>query len=85
MFSFPLQQKKLPLLLSIVQKRKSQWSYRYCNLRLHRTHVLKGGNTGLVGGATPIHDELILSTGRIKNNFHLDPSSGIDYSLTVLE
>ncbi|GMT15097.1 hypothetical protein PFISCL1PPCAC_6394 [Pristionchus fissidentatus] len=39
--------------------------------------VVQGGNTGLVGGATPIHDEIILSTSRIKNHFHLEPSSGV--------
>ncbi|GMR49879.1 hypothetical protein PMAYCL1PPCAC_20074, partial [Pristionchus mayeri] len=39
--------------------------------------VVQGGNTGLVGGATPIHDELILSTSRINNHFHLEPSSGV--------
>ncbi|GMS84625.1 hypothetical protein PENTCL1PPCAC_6800, partial [Pristionchus entomophagus] len=39
--------------------------------------VVQGGNTGLVGGATPIYDEIVLSTSRIKNHFHLESSSGV--------
>ncbi|GMR36952.1 hypothetical protein PMAYCL1PPCAC_07147 [Pristionchus mayeri] len=39
--------------------------------------VVQAGNTGLVGGATPLFDEIILSTSRINNNFHLEESSGV--------
>ncbi|GMS78574.1 hypothetical protein PENTCL1PPCAC_749 [Pristionchus entomophagus] len=39
--------------------------------------VVQGGNTGLVGGATPIYDEVVLSTSRINKRFHLEASSGV--------
>lgn len=28
--------------------------------------VIQGGNTGLVGGATPVHDEIVMSVARIR-------------------
>ncbi|KAI9635717.1 uncharacterized protein MKK02DRAFT_36818 [Dioszegia hungarica] len=39
--------------------------------------VPQGGNTGLVGGSTPIHDELILSTANLSSVRSFDPVSGI--------
>lgn len=38
--------------------------------------VVQGGNTGFVGGATPVNGELILSTRRLDRIAHLDPASG---------
>ncbi|OXG93163.1 D-lactate dehydrogenase [Cryptococcus neoformans A2-102-5] len=39
--------------------------------------VPQGGNTGLVGGSTPIHDELILSLSSLNSIRSFDPISGI--------
>ncbi|WWD15829.1 hypothetical protein CI109_100253 [Kwoniella shandongensis] len=39
--------------------------------------VPQGGNTGLVGGSTPIHDELILSLSSLTRIRSFDPLSGI--------
>lgn len=39
--------------------------------------VPQGGNTGLVGGSTPIHDELILSLSSLYSIRSFDPISGI--------
>lgn len=39
--------------------------------------VPQGGNTGLVGGSTPIHDELILSLSSLNSIRSFDPVSGI--------
>lgn len=38
--------------------------------------VPQGGNTGLVGGSTPVYDELILSTEGMKEIRHFDEVSG---------
>ncbi|KAE8538082.1 hypothetical protein D1P53_006149 [Cryptococcus gattii VGV] len=39
--------------------------------------VKEGGNTGLVGGSTPIHDELILSLSSLNSIRSFDPISGV--------
>ncbi|WVQ78193.1 hypothetical protein IAT38_000276 [Cryptococcus sp. DSM 104549] len=39
--------------------------------------VPQGGNTGLVGGSTPIHDEIILSLSALTSVRSFDPVSGI--------
>ncbi|WVQ98617.1 hypothetical protein IAU59_005747 [Kwoniella sp. CBS 9459] len=39
--------------------------------------VPQGGNTGLVGGSTPIHDELILSLSHLKQIRSFDSISGV--------
>ncbi|KAL7418713.1 D-lactate ferricytochrome c oxidoreductase [Cryptotrichosporon argae] len=49
---------------------------RYChenNIAL----VPQGGNTGLVGGSVPIHDELVLSLAALNSVRSFDPVSGI--------
>lgn len=38
--------------------------------------VPQGGNTGLVGGSTPVFDEIVLSTGRMTDIRGFDPVSG---------
>ena len=36
----------------------------------------QGGNTGLVGGSVPVHDEIILSTSRMNRVLHWEPQTG---------
>lgn len=45
--------------------------------------VPQGGNTGLVGGSTPVYDELILSTEGMKEIRHFDEVSGEQASSRV--
>lgn len=48
----------------------------YCNQ--HNIAVIpQGGNTGLVGGSIPIHDELVLSLTRMNKIIHLNRVQGI--------
>lgn len=48
----------------------------YCNQR--RLAVTpQGGNTGLVGGGVPVHDEVVLSTSRMNQVLAFDQDSGI--------
>ena len=48
----------------------------YCNA--HRLAVVpQGGNTGLVGGGVPSHDEVILSTDRLSRILSVDGEAGI--------
>ena len=49
---------------------------KYCNDRKLAV-VPQGGNTGLVGGSTPVHDEIILSTARMNNIMDFNESYGI--------
>ena len=49
---------------------------KYCNERKLAV-VPQGGNTGLVGGSTPVHDEIILSTARMNNILGFNESYGI--------
>ncbi|KAG8858407.1 hypothetical protein FRB96_005292 [Tulasnella sp. 330] len=39
--------------------------------------VPQGGNTGLVGGSVPLHDEVIINLGNMKNVRTFDPVSGV--------
>ena len=39
--------------------------------------VPQGGNTGLVGGATPINDEIVLSLSRMNRIVSFDNISGV--------
>ncbi|RSH81472.1 hypothetical protein EHS25_006829 [Saitozyma podzolica] len=39
--------------------------------------VPQGGNTGLVGGSNPVHDEIILSTSNLNQIRSFDPVSGV--------
>jgi FAD/FMN-containing dehydrogenase len=48
----------------------------YCNQRKLAV-VPQGGNTGLVGGSVPVHDEIILSTSRMNKVLAFDSVSGI--------
>ncbi|KAI8923453.1 hypothetical protein BC831DRAFT_35156 [Entophlyctis helioformis] len=49
---------------------------RYCNE--HRIAVVpQGGNTGLVGGSVPVHDEIVLSTQSLNRIRDFDHVSGI--------
>ena len=48
---------------------------RHCHRR--RLAVCpQGGNTGLVGGSTPVFDEVVLSTSLMNNIIDLDKNSG---------
>jgi len=48
---------------------------RYCNER--RIGVTpQGGNTGLVGGSIPVHDEVILSLSKMNNIIEFDDETG---------
>ncbi|KAJ3036647.1 hypothetical protein HDV00_002471 [Rhizophlyctis rosea] len=49
---------------------------RYCNEKSLAV-VPQGGNTGLVGGSIPVHDEIILSTQLMNQIRHFDEVSGI--------
>ena len=42
--------------------------------------VPQSGNTGLVGGSIPIHDELILSTRKLNKHFEFNETSGESFS-----
>lgn len=47
----------------------------YCHAR-RLAVVPQGGNTGLVGGGVPVHDEVILSTSRLARVLGVDPAAG---------
>lgn len=47
----------------------------YCNER-NLAVVPQGGNTGLVGGSTPVFDEIVISTRLMDNIISLDKVSG---------
>eukprot|EP00163_Fabomonas_tropica_P010549 TRINITY_DN2071_c0_g1_i2.p1 TRINITY_DN2071_c0_g1~~TRINITY_DN2071_c0_g1_i2.p1 ORF type:complete len:461 (+),score=117.92 TRINITY_DN2071_c0_g1_i2:356-1738(+) len=49
---------------------------KHCNQR-RLAVVPQGGNTGLVGGSVPLHDEVVLSTQRMNNILDFDETSGI--------
>ena len=49
---------------------------RHCNDR-RLAVVPQGGNTGLVGGGVPVHDEVILGTRRMNRVLRVDPSAGV--------
>lgn len=48
----------------------------YCNEKCIAV-VPQGGNTGLVGGSVPVHDEIILSMSRMNEIRSFDPVSGV--------
>ncbi|KAG8080945.1 hypothetical protein GUJ93_ZPchr0007g5403 [Zizania palustris] len=48
----------------------------YCNSR-RLAVVPQGGNTGLVGGSVPVHDEVIISLGGMNNIISFDNVNGI--------
>ena len=57
---------------------------RYCNER--RLAVCpQGGNTGLVGGSVPVHDEVVLSLARMNRVLRIDGNSAVCEAGVVLE
>jgi FAD/FMN-containing dehydrogenase len=48
---------------------------KYCNERLLAV-VPQGGNTGLVGGSVPLHDEVVISTKKMNQIFGFDETQG---------
>lgn len=49
---------------------------RHCNEK--RLAVCpQAGNTGLVGGSVPVHDEIVLSLSRLNQIEHFDELSGV--------
>lgn len=48
----------------------------HCNERKIAV-VPQGGNTGLVGGSVPVHDEVVLNMGRMGNVLSFDDVSGV--------
>lgn len=49
---------------------------KYCNER-NLALVPQGGNTGLVGGSTPVFDEIVLSLERMNEIHEIDKNSGV--------
>lgn len=49
---------------------------KYCNER-RLPVVPQGGNTGLVGGSVPVHDEIVVSTSSMNSVLSFDEVSGI--------
>lgn len=49
---------------------------KYCNKR-HLAVCPQGGNTGLVGGAVPVCDEIIISMSRLNKVLNIDETTGI--------
>lgn len=48
----------------------------YCNANSIAV-CTQGGNTGLVGGSVPVHDEVILSLGKMNRILELDERTGV--------
>lgn len=48
---------------------------KYCNERMIAV-VPQGGNTGLVGGGVPLHDEVVISTNKMNKIHSLDEVQG---------
>lgn len=48
---------------------------KYCNERMIAV-VPQGGNTGLVGGSVPLHDEVVISTKKMNNIIDFDEAQG---------
>lgn len=44
---------------------------KYCNQKMIAV-VPQGGNTGLVGGSVPLHDEVVISTKKMNTIHELD-------------
>lgn len=49
---------------------------KYCNERKLAV-CPQGGNTGVVGGAVPVFDEIVLSLARLNKILHIDEITGI--------
>lgn len=49
---------------------------KFCNER-NLAVVPQGGNTGLVGGSVPLHDEVVISTKKMNKIVGLDEAQGI--------
>lgn len=49
---------------------------KYCNSRKLAV-VPQGGNTGLVGGSVPVHDEIVISMANMNKIVEFDKNSGI--------
>lgn len=49
---------------------------KYCNQRMIAV-VPQGGNTGLVGGSVPLHDEVVISTKKMNKIIGFDETQGI--------
>ena len=49
---------------------------KYCNERIIAV-VPHGGNTGLVGGSVPLHDEVVISTKKMNKIHGLDTAQGM--------
>lgn len=49
---------------------------KYCNERVIAV-VPQGGNTGLVGGSVPLHDEVVISTKKMNSIIGFDESQGM--------
>ena len=49
---------------------------KYCNERLIAV-VPQGGNTGVVGGSVPLHDEVVISAKKMNNILSFNESQGI--------
>ena len=48
---------------------------KYCNE--HRIAIVpQGGNTGLVGGSVPLHDEVVISTKKMQQILEFDEAQG---------
>ena len=56
---------------------------KYCNKNMIAVNVqgliflLKGGNTGLVGGGVPVFDEVIIQLGKLNSIRSFDDISGV--------
>jgi len=48
----------------------------YCNQEMIAV-VPQGGNTGLVGGSVPLHDEIVISTKKMNEIYGFDESTSI--------
>jgi len=51
---------------------------KYCNEQRIAV-VPQGGNTGLVGGSVPLHDEVVISTKKMNKVLRFDDAQGTLY------
>lgn len=65
-----------PLLLRPRDTKQVSEVLQHCNAR-RLAVVPQGGNTGLVGGSVPVHDEVILSTSSMNRIVSFDEVSGV--------
>src|SRR3569833_1083440 len=64
------------LVLTPVSKEQVAEVLRHCNER-NLAVTPQGGNTGLVGGSVPLHDEIIISLKKLDQVVHFDPETGV--------